>query len=202
MFTTLNSDLTAFNDMFPVNLKRELNVKSKARPLKGCIHITIVFLIIFSSCVQKNIGTLEYNRLNFDTNSIAFFSWDTSKGNFPNNSDPLPLDQNDIDILDSLIQVRVDSFNKTHSLLLSNSFNIKLPKDVFKINLRQYKRQYFPYRDVNGESVISAICFDSNFKDWKNQVYSGRMHGGISEFRLRVNLTRKSVDYFSISGFG
>ena len=121
---------------------------------------------------------------------------------FPQNSDPVPLTLNDIVTTDSILKVAVDSFNKTNSRGLYESFNKQVPIEIFIINLKKYKKQYFPYRDVNGQKIIYIICFCDEFKAWKNEIYSGRLHSGICNFNLKVNLSEKNFNYLLIGGYG
>ena len=154
------------------------------------------------SCKDKKPGTLIYSRLQYDTSILKLFDWDTSKYEFPENSDPLPLDQEDIAIADSILSVAVDSFNKDKSPGLYKSFDKRIPIDIFIIDLKKYKRQYLPYRDVNGQKIISIYAFCDKYSSWQTKVYSGRLYGGICYLQLKVNLSEKTFDYLKIGGYG
>jgi len=118
-------------------------------------------ILVIISCNQGDKVTNEHRSLNYDTNSIVIFKWDTTHFSFPNNSDPLPLSQEDIDISDSLINVAVNNYNKdqmAHSKELYNAFNTH-DSTIFLIDLKDYKRQYLPYHDVNGQDIIFINFF-------------------------------------------
>jgi len=140
-------------------------------------------LAVTFSCNFKNNDTLEYSRLQYDTSSLILFKWDTIKYTFPKNSDPLPLTQDDIVVTDSILKVAVDSFNKTQSPGLYESFNKQVPMETFIINLNGYKRQYFPYRDVNGQKIIYITCFCDKFKGWKKRF---TLEGYTMEFAILI----------------
>jgi hypothetical protein len=154
------------------------------------IYSSIIYaLILSSSCRQAERGTLDYGLLTFDTNRVAIFQWDTTKYVFPNNSDPLALTQGDLSIVDSLLQNAIDSFNAISSPRFYLSFNKVVPLDSFTIDPTKYKIQFFPYKDVNGQRIVSINGFNDNFPTWKNEVYADRLHFGIHKFELKVNLS-------------
>jgi len=88
-----------------------------------------VFLLLGYSCQQMPQGTLNYTQLSYDTNTISIFSWDTTKYVFPKNSDPLPLTQEDLYLIDSLLADAIDSFNSKMSPAYFESFNKIVPID-------------------------------------------------------------------------
>src|SRR5690242_20196098 len=165
------------------------------------IQISIVCtFVVINSCRPIQTGTLDYNMLNYDTGRVALFLWDTTKYAFPNNSDPLPLTQDDLHVVDSFLQNAIDSFNVTRSPQLYLSFEKVAPIDSFRINPVRYKTQLFPYEDVNGERIILVIGFSNNFPNWKNEVYGRRLHSGIRDFRLKINLSQKFYADLEIGG--
>jgi len=166
----------------------------------------IFYLLIFSfaifSCRQNAKGTFDYSLLQVDTNCIKVFKYDSTLYTFPKFSEPLSLTNDDIKLVDSLLVDIVQKFNQIDSKELYEMTKKQFSIDSFTIDLTKYKRQYFPYKDNNGQKVFRLICFSRPFKDWKEKVYSGRLHGGITKFTLRVNLSEKKADEFSIGGYG
>lgn len=159
------------------------------------IAISFVSLTITKvSCKETNSATLDYGRLNYDTSRIAIFKWDTSKYRFPGNSDPLPLTQEDLKIVNSLVKDAVDSFNVAISPRLYQSFDSKIPLDSFIIRQEKYKYQYFPFKDVNGQRVMTIVGFSTGFEQWKEEIYQPRLHYGMRMLELRVNLTERTRD--------
>jgi hypothetical protein len=154
------------------------------------------------SCKQTNTATLAYERLNYDTNRIAIFKWDTTKYQFPANSDPLPLTQEDLEIADSLLKDAVDSFNMQISPRMYQLFDSKVPLDSFIIKQEKYKYQYFPSKDVNGQRVMTIIGFSTGFEQWKKEVYQPRLHYGMRMLELKVNLSEKTRDNIRSGDFG
>jgi hypothetical protein len=161
--------------------------------------ILCIILSVFVQfyCGHTELSTFDYSRLSYDINKIAIFGWDTTKYVFPSNSDPLPLSQSDIALIDSLLTDAIDSFNATTALGLYHAFEELQPAESFKIDLRIYKRQLFPYKDVNGKRVVVIFGFNDEFERWRSELYfPARDHYGIKMFELNLNLsdtTRNNV---------
>jgi hypothetical protein len=164
--------------------------------------IVIWLMILTYSCSDNAQGTLNYNRLQFDTNRIAIFKWDTTKYLFPNNSDPLPLMQGDLLVIDSLLHDAIDSFNAKISPGIYQAFDRNVPLDSFIIKQINYKYQLFPYKDVNGQKIVSIIGFSRSFSLWKEAVYMGRLHYGIQKMELKINLSEKTRDNIQSGDYG
>ncbi|MFL5740423.1 MAG: hypothetical protein ACJ75B_09420 [Flavisolibacter sp.] len=153
------------------------------------------------SCRQNNLVTLNYQTLKYDTNRIVIFKWDTTKYS-AYNSDPLPLNQGDLGVIDSLVKDAVDSFNSRISRSLYQAFDGKVPLDSFVIQLDKYRFQYFPVKDVNGHRVVKIIGFSTVYPQWKKEVYHRRLHYGIGMFQLKLNLSEKSRNDLRSGNFG
>lgn len=168
---------------------------------KSAFYFFILTFVVFS-CRQTAQDTFDYSLLQVDTNYIKVFKYDSALYTFPKFAEPLALTNDDVKLVDSLLVDAVQKFNRTNSKGLYEAFNKQISIDSFTIDLTKYKRQYFPYKDNNGQKVFQLICFSSPFADWKKKIYSGRLHGGITKFTLRVNLSDKKADEFSIGGYG
>lgn len=167
------------------------------------IAISLIGMALCSpSCQHTDSGTLDYARLTYDTNRIAIFKWDTTKYLFPNNSEQMALTQEDLIVVDSLLKDAVDSFNTSISLGLYQKFDSKVPLDSFIIKQDKYRYQYFPFKDVNGQRVITIIGFYTNFQQWKTEVYQPRQHYGMHMLELKVNLSEKNRDNLHSGNFG
>ena len=171
--------------------------------MKFLLIAFIIYVTTLSvACKQTNSATLNYESLSYDTNRIAIFKWDTTKYQFPNNSDPLPLTQVDLQVVDSLLQDGVDSFNTQISPLLYQSFDSKVPLDSFIIKQEKYKFQYFPIKDVNGKRIVDIIGFSTDFAQWKKEVYQPRRHYGMRMLKLEINLSENTRDNINTGDFG
>jgi hypothetical protein len=170
-------------------------------PYRLTVWFFLLSLASFSCKENKN-RTNNYESLQFDSNKINIFKWDTSLSMFLKYSEALPLTNNDIKLTDSLLFNAVDTFNKTISKGLFETYNQQIPIDSFAIDLAKYKRQYFPYIDNNGQKVIQIICFSRPFPEWRIKIYDGRFDRGIAKFSLKVNLSEIKYHDFSIGGFG
>jgi hypothetical protein len=171
------------------------------RPLLSAIVFISATLYSFS-CKHVNTGTLEYSKLKYDTNRITIFKWDTTKYLFPNNSDPLPLTQEDLFIVDSLLRDAIDSFNNHISPSLYQAFDRIFAIDSFIIKQERYRYQYFPIKNVNGQRVMTIIGFSVDFQPWKTEVYKPSDHYGMRMLELNVNLLEKTRDNLRSGDFG
>jgi len=154
------------------------------------------------SCQQNSSGILEYQNLDFDTNKIVIFGWDTTKYRFPTNSEPLPLTHDDLLVTDSLIKDGIDSFNTNISPKMVDAFDRKFSVDNFVIKEEKYKYQYYPYKDVNGQRIMTIIGFSTDFQSWKEKMYQPGLHYGIRMFELKINLSEKIRDNLISGDFG
>ena len=162
----------------------------------------LLFTVVVASCRQNAKETFDYLSLRVDTTKINIFKWDTLLYTFPKFSEPLALTNDDIGLIDSLLIGAVDKFNQTNSKGLYESFNKQFSIDSFTIDLSKYKRQYFPYKDNNGQRVFQLVCFSQSYPKWRQEIYNRGVHGGITIFRLRINLSDKTADEFYIGGYG
>ena len=171
--------------------------------MKYLALLCLLFVLpFFITCKNKVNLTLDYSNLTYDTNTLKIFSWDTAKWTFPNNSEPIAVTMKDIETVDSVIKSQIKLFNDSISPKYFLSFNKTAPLEKFIIDLQKYKRQYFPYKDVNGKKVFYIICFCDEFKEWKTKLYTGKLHYGICEVTIMVNLSRMTVDEFSTGSYG
>ncbi len=168
---------------------------------KFIFYFTLLSLTIFA-CRQNSNMTYDYTSLSVDTSNTIIFKWDGTLYTFTNFSEPLALSNDDIKLADSLLNDAVDKFNKTNSKGLYQAFNKQVPIDSFIIDLSKYKRQFFPYRDVNGQRVFYLVCFSKTFPEWRNKIYHGGLHYGITKFTLRVNLSDRKADELSTGSYG
>ena len=169
----------------------------------GIIIFSCVLVVAINICCKsKNNRTLVSKTLDYDTNLIAIFHWDTTKSVFPSNSDPLALTQRDIRLVDSLLRVAVDSTNISMGSMIYEIFNKHVAIDSFLIRLENCKLQFFPYRDVNGQRVVRIIAFKKHFTQWRTKIYSGTFHYGTGEMMLWVNLSTRKYDELYAGGFG
>jgi hypothetical protein len=163
------------------------------------------YLLILSlallSCGQKDTATFDYATLDYDTSRIRIFDYDTGFYSFPQYSRPIALTRDDLELTDSLLRQAATEFNAEKSKRRYESFGGNVPMEYFIIDLSRYWRQYFPYKDSNGQRILKLTCFSRPFAAWKNQEY-WRLHGGIEILELRINLTEgKLVDFYT-GGYG
>lgn len=162
------------------------------------------------SCQAADNGTFDYSQLSFDTSSIAIFTWDTTKYDFPKNSEPLPLKQEDIKVIDSIVEVAVLAYNQKYEPPAGKEGKYDLRElESYKINLSQYRRQYVPYEDVNGQPIIlirffcAHDCYCGEFSQWKEHLGSGKIYdGNTCVFRLKIDLNKKDYKDFMVGGYG
>lgn len=130
-----------------------------------------IILVLFISCGSTNGPTLDYSKLSYDTSRITIFQWDTTKRKFLPNSDPLPLAQQDLFVVDSLLRIAIDSCNAGISARFPGAY-------LYTIHQEKYKYQYFPYENVNGKRIIS--------------IYGSIPHYSRPHLELEINLSDKT----------
>jgi hypothetical protein len=175
-------------------------------------HTLVISFIVLHllSCGQL---TRESNRkpgpLSYDTSVIAIFKWDPGKYySFPKNSDSTVLSQQELNDVDSLFKSAVKTYNDEQRQRLPRlykSFQIQ-DSSQFLLDISKYKRQYFPFENVNGERIVYINCFcidkfHSPYPDWKTvEVFVD--DGGSCYFNLKVNLATKKWSDFWVNGYG
>ena len=174
------------------------------QPLDGCrfatvlishtmkpLPIAISLAAFLLSCGQPKPGTFDYQKLNYDSDRITIFKWDTAKLVFPNNSEPIRLTQEDLAFCDSMLQEAIDSFNRYISPGLYEAFNRSRAIDSFIIKKEKYRYQYFPFEDVNGHHRLNIVGFSNNFQRWKTDIYEPRIHCGMNMVQIDIFLTER-----------
>ncbi|BAV06134.1 hypothetical protein SAMN05421788_106194 [Filimonas lacunae] len=169
---------------------------------KSIVYWASLIAVIGVSCQQHYPGTLDYSALHYDTGHVIIFNRDTTMYVFAKSADPLPLLNDDIRIVDSLVDEEVKLHNKERAPLLYQEFNKVLPLECLMIDLVKYKRQYFPFKDSNHQKIIAGICFKSNFPEWKTEIYHGGHHEGLRTLRFRVNLSERNMVEWRDAGGG
>lgn len=159
----------------------------------GTIVFSFIITIMFSYCKADQKDIYDYQNLHYDSSRIAIFHWDSTIYTFTNYSEPTPITTEDLQLVDSLIKDKVDSFNINDSKRYAESFNYSQPVDSFMIDLSRYKRQYFPYKDVNGQRIFNITLFFNDFPAWRTEYYRGRLHQGTKYIFGRINLTEKKL---------
>ena len=176
---------------------------------KGFPSLTVGLLLFqLFSCSQKAAKPLKKpTALIYDTSVIAIFKWDTAKYySFPKNSDSTVLSEEDLDEVDSLFRSAVRAYNDEKRPLLPQfykNFGIRDSTQIL-IDLKTYKRQYFPFEDVNGERVVFINCFCTRWRKapyWKT-IEETVDDGGPCYFHLTVNLSKKIWSDFMANGYG
>lgn len=167
-----------------------------------CAGLTLIIFTV--SCCHSGNTTINYSSLNYDTSSIAIFNWDSALFKLVTYAEPLALTNEDLRLADSILIDAVHVFNRTKAIILYEGFGKSIALENFIINISKYKRQYYPYSDVNNQRLLYVICFSTRFANWKTEkYYSVRLHGGITEFSLIINLSNKNAEQFGcIGGWG
>lgn len=106
-----------------------------------------------------------------------------------------------IAIIDSEFQLNKSDEKQIQELLIKSveQYNSKHSKNT--IDLRYYKRQYFP-KVKNDERVVEVCCYCSTIgDDWKVR-YIDVDDGGKCYFRVSVNLTKNQCSEIQTNGNG
>ncbi len=95
---------------------------------------------------------------------------------------PVSLSKQELAKIDSILVLSVAAYNK----------QVKMDKlgEYWLIDLKEYKRQYFPSYNKKGQKIIWIGCFCQDFGlDWtKVEINSKVLGGGKCHFHLELNL--------------
>ena len=145
---------------------------------------------------KKNNPTTNQNSVLVDTIQYAILQVDYINNWKFKNARSTILSKEEIEEIDLLIKKCIGNYNPEQQQLF-DSLSRKHPEADLKIqnfiiDLKRYRRQYFPVINEKGEKEIWVNCFcQTYYKDWKNQVISVR-DGGNCYFNLKINLTLKT----------
>ncbi|MCQ9639664.1 hypothetical protein MP478_09685 [Chryseobacterium sp. WG14] len=139
--------------------------------------LTIIPFILSISCKNNKEPIIEYiPSIALDTlkeqNYIAIFDDATEK--------KADLTQSELKIIDKNVIKAV------------NEYNDKIENKKYRLNLRNYFRQYYVSTDSNGEKIVRVFCFcehmDNN--DWRTEKLI--VHdGGKCYFNVVINITKQ-----------
>jgi hypothetical protein len=100
------------------------------------------------------------------------------------------------EIIDHILKNVVEKYNSSETARLKlGGFSES------KIDLKNYKRQYVPYINSNGEKEIWIYCMHEHFahKSWKNEVLFAA-GGGCNFFQITINPKTKSYRKLFVNG--
>ena len=163
--------------------------------------IALYLTNVFSSCRHSQNRTAEQIAENksiksvlFDTSNTALIQFD-QKGNYPfDNSDrPATLTEDDINCVDSLLNVSVTEYN--------NSLDKEYKERSIDLKKDNYRKQLIAVTNNKGEKEVWINCFCHTWHSnrWKTEIMI--VHdGGSCYFRLKVNLATKKTYDFGVNG--
>lgn len=154
-------------------------------------RLIIFFLsLLFISCKREKIGNpivpkLPEREISIDTTDgekfIAILQLENSKKS-------INLSKEEIKTVEVLLRKSVEKYNENYK------------KNY--IDLRYYKRQYFPKIDENGDKLVRIYCFCSveDNDNWKTQELINPEDGGKCYLHATINVTKKTVSFFQTNG--
>ena len=154
-------------------------------------RLTIFFLsLLFISCKKEKIDNpiepkLPERAVSIDTTDgeqfIAILQLEDSKKS-------INLSKDEITTVEILLRKSVENYNENF--------------EKNYIDLRYYKRQYFPQIDENGEKLVGIYCFCSveDNDNWKTQELITPKDGGKCYLHAMINVTKKTVSFFQTNG--
>ena len=143
-------------------------------------------LLLFSYAVSAQVDSSVFAIFPYDTTLI----WTFKSG------EPTSLDASELKAIDQLLVECIADYNLNEVPKRKNIFG------AAPIELEDYKRQYVPIINEQGEKEVSINCFCSALDvDWrKEQVIV--LDGGDCFFNLKVNLTQMKYYDLHINGPG
>ena len=164
--------------------------------MKLKLLLTILSLC-FLSCSEQNSKPLE-----FQVEKIAILA-------IPKDSDLLKykeaeLENQDIVVIENLLRLAVTHYNAKQVEKIpefQRRHTEIITAENVTIDFSNYKRQYVPYINHNGEKMVWVYCMLDRYAHnlWKSEVlYSAG--GGDMFFEITLNLTTKTTNQISING--
>jgi len=170
--------------------------------------IVFVLFAIFS-CEQNDEQNLQYDKSSITIlrhpGILRFWT--------PKNATFTSMNQEDFDIIDSLISEYVKAYNDTVLVRLKevHPTNTDIGSEGYFINFKDYKRQYVPYLDSVDNRMALVNCFCNNpsnspltdIQTWiEKDSTAWRTYFMVPEglgkcyFRFRVNLKQRNYSRF------
>jgi hypothetical protein len=152
------------------------------------LFIVIILPLLLTSCFRSS--KLVKSDLIYDSSAIAILHFDKFRPGFFKDAKPAELTTTDINKIEELLTKSIIKYNSTQ----------KNKTDL--IELKQYKRQYWPMINHKGEKEVFIDCFldpDSSCKNWQKSMVIF-CDGGNAYFILRINLTTETYSEITING--
>jgi hypothetical protein len=142
----------------------------------------------------SNVMEEENNKLT-ESNDIVIFGLDSTNNwmSLFEGAEPASLDKKEITQIENLF---IYCFNKSNIKDSSNQLHL------IDRGLIEYKRQYIPYINKDGEKEVWINCFCSSFKDdknWREKLVLVK-DGGDCYFNLKINLDKNLCKDIVING--
>lgn len=175
------------------------------------MKVLLAILIIIStiSCDQQKEQTEEYDTeeatIMIDTAAIAIIPLDSTNYWLFKNASPSELNHSDLIQIEQILTNCIDEYNPGQKQEFEE-LSTKYPDQNFRISdfiieLKEYKRQYVPVINENGEKEIWVNCFCGAMNmDWKKAMVLVN-DGGNCYFQMRINLTKGSYFDFMVNGY-
>lgn len=142
--------------------------------------------------------------IRIDTSSIAIIQFDTTHHWLFDNAKPTDLNQTDLKEIERILIACISNYNPEQKKQFEE-FSTEYPNLYFQltdfiIELEEYKRQYVPVINKNGEKEIWINCFCNTWDmNWRKELIIVD-DGGNCYFRLKINLTKNEYYDFMVNG--
>lgn len=167
--------------------------------LKYLILFISAFILV--SCGQQNNKPKFDELAALDTSLITILPYDSTLNWVSENSRPTNLNSTEIRLIDSIINSCIANYNSEKlqliSLMSKNHPDIEIDSTLFLIDLKDYKRQYIPIENEQGERIVWANLFCGDFENSNKTKVLIVKDGGKCYFNLKINL--KTGRYFDLN---
>ncbi|RZJ14962.1 MAG: hypothetical protein EON51_19015 [Acinetobacter sp.] len=173
--------------------------------------MTRLFILILACCFFSCRERTNLDKVRIPDRQIAVDITDDKQYiailNNKDDSKDIELNHKQLILLDSLINEAVNEYNVSNKLAFQKKkkkyIDIHSKTKEFVINLKDYKRQYFPILNKQGEKevVINCFCYVSDNNNWKTEEVVVN-DGGKCYFNLKINLQTEKYYDFSVNGNG
>jgi len=171
--------------------------------------LTILVIIVQVCCTNRNPKSVISDNV-IDSSKkdtiIAVLPVQDALRSDLNRSHPAELSPHDMLVVDSVLNRAVDEYNFEHEkqfeIAQKRFGKAALARDNYMIELKRYKRQYFPYLNSRHQKEVWVNCFCETYAlNWRKEMVFAE-DGGNCYFNLKINVYLGKYYDFGVNGLG
>jgi L-rhamnose mutarotase len=153
---------------------------------------------------EEKINTTSTKQNLVDTSIYAVLTFDNSYQWIFKDVKATSLSTSEIVNIEELLKIAISEYNVKHKKEFDSLTKMhpeyELKEYNFIIDLKKYKRQYFPVLNNKGEKEVWVNCFcNISNENWRNNLVF-YLDGGNCYFNIKVNLSKHTFYELSVNG--